>query len=519
MKKMLPALLVLLATFAAVHAQAPYKIYTSPKLPARDALERMNLTLAWNTRVTVDGQRDGIASVQLIPGKSSQLVVQTLKGAVFLYDANTGDLIWKTAVGVPYWTSQPAGFNSQSIFVTRRNILYVLNRFDGSQRVFTYDPSSKSNYYGYQLAFGPNAAPSADEDFLYFPMGNRVHAIYIPDFETIDRVRRRREARRRTAKDEEKADARDEKGVMPDDDIPDGPDSPQPVFYWGYSLADQLTISSPLIYGEQVSILTTNGVLTSVNRFEKGPRIENFEFKTTGRVRSAAGQHLEVAYLASDDFNLYAVNMKSGELIWRYISGAPLVRQPLVNDRDIYIAPEGIGLRRIDRISGREFWTNRDTHRFLAANLAYVYALDQIGKFFVLDAQRGSTLAKLDLSDWTIPLANEWTDRIYLAAHDGQIICLRHRELPKPLNLKTQDVPVAKDIKKPQEEKKDDKGKDKEKDKDDKDKEKDKDKGAVKTDRLQALPPRIQVSARYEMFPHGQDDTAARDETRTRAQR
>ena len=27
-----------------------------------------------------------------------------------------------------------------------------------------------------------------------------------------------------------------------------------------------------------------------------------------------AGQHLHIAYLASDDFNLYAVNMKNGKL-------------------------------------------------------------------------------------------------------------------------------------------------------------------------------------------------------------
>ncbi|MBI3821082.1 MAG: hypothetical protein HY289_00205, partial [Planctomycetes bacterium] len=144
MKRMLCAAAVLLTTFSAAHAQAPFKIVTRPKLPAKDALERMNLTMAWNTRVTVDGNRDGLASVQVIPGKPSQLVVQTFKGAVFLFDADNGDLIWKTNVGVPYWTPQAAGFNSHSIFVTRRSVLHTLNRADGSQRVYTYDPALKS---------------------------------------------------------------------------------------------------------------------------------------------------------------------------------------------------------------------------------------------------------------------------------------------------------------------------------------------------------------------------------------
>ena len=521
MKKMLPAIAVLLGTFSAAYSQAPYKVYTSPKLPVRDALERMNLTLAWTTRVTVDGQRDGISTVQLLPGKPSQLLVQTFKGSVFLYDADNGDLVWKTAVGVPYWTSQPAGFNSQSIFVTRRNVLHVLNRFDGLQRVFTYAPSSKSNLYGYELAFTPNAAPSADEDYLYFPMGNRVHAFYIPDFQSIAKARRARAGRKRAAKEENGNEAQDERGMIPDDNIPDGPDSPQLRFFWSYSLVDQLTTSSPLISGDQIGILTTNGALTSVQYdFQKGRLFENFEFKTIGRVASAAGQHLHVAYLASDDFNLYAVNLKSGELIWRYISGAPIAQQPYVNDRDVYVAPDRVGLRRIDRLSGREVWTNRDTQRFLAANLNNVYALDRIGKFFVLDARRGATLAKLDLSDWTIPIANEWTDRVYLAAHDGQVICLRHRELTKALNLKTQDLPIVKEIKKSLEEKKKDDDKKEDKDKDrDKDRDKDKDNTAAAIRHFRVRDRQIQVSARYEIFSWSRDNDALGDERHTWAGR
>ena len=78
----------------------------------------MNLVIAWNARVQVDGNRDGVFSVQVIPGKPNQLAVQTYKGAVYLYDADNGDLIWKAQIGVPYWTPTPVAYNSQSIFVT-----------------------------------------------------------------------------------------------------------------------------------------------------------------------------------------------------------------------------------------------------------------------------------------------------------------------------------------------------------------------------------------------------------------
>ncbi|MBI1832594.1 MAG: PQQ-binding-like beta-propeller repeat protein [Planctomycetes bacterium] len=440
-------------------AQAPFKIYTSPKLPPRDSLERMNLTAAWTTRVSVDGSRDGIASLQLIPGTPTQVVVQTFKGSVYLFDANNGDLVWKTDVGVPYWSVQAAAFSSHSIYVTRRNMLHVLNRQDGTQRVFTYDRAIKQFSFGHELAFAPQATPVADEDFLYVPMADRVHSILIPDFAELDRIKRVRDARKFGAKEEKKGGPKD-KGVIPEDDPAEGLDSPQPEFYWGFKLGDKIMTSSPLIFGEQLSMLSNDGTLTSIKRYERGGRIENFEFKTTGQAPAAAGQHLHMAFIASDDFNLYAVNMKSGLITWRHVSGSPIRQQPYANDRDVYVAPDRVGLRRLDRETGRERWTNRDATRFLAANLKNVYALDNIGKFFVLDAERGTTLAKLDLADWTITLPNEWTDRIYLGAHDGQILCLRHRDLLRPLALKVSDVapPKMKEEKKrpPMEEKKKD---------------------------------------------------------------
>jgi len=515
MKTISFALLLVILGPAMAHAQAPTRLVTYPKLPPRDALERMKLAMPWTARVTVDGNRDGIASMQLIPDASKLLlIVQTHKGAVFLFDAERGDLIWKTSVGIPFSNVQPVAFNSQSIYVTRRNVLHALDRGSGAQQVFTYDPITKLFSYGWTMEFTPNATPIADEDFLYVPMANRVQSILLPDFEIFARAR----AYRAQLKRNEKGDVKqDELLRMFEAAQLDSLDSPQPDFYWGFGLADQLTTSSPLIYEEQISVLTTDGAFTSVNRYGKGGRIENFTFKTAGKVLGAAGQHQHVAYLASDDYNLYAVSMKGGELLWRHVSGAPLLTKPEVNDRDVFIAPKGVGLRRVDRLGGREVWTNRDTRTFLAANNHYVYALDQNGVLFVLDERRGTTLAKLDLMDWKIAIPNEWNDRIYLAANDGQVMCLRHKDLAKQLIMKTTATAKPKEEKKPieekkkEEEKKDEKEKDKDKDKD-KDKEKDK---AVKVGRQVAPPVPMRIAAPLEPAL-GRRVDADRDERRRR---
>jgi hypothetical protein len=218
--------------------------------------------------------------------------------------------------------------------------------------------------------------------------------------------------------------------------------------------------------------LTTDGTLLSLDRLDRTQLEEIFAFKVNGKAPGAPGQHRNMAFVGSDDYNLYAINMYSGRLSWRYVAGAPILRGASANDYDVFVTPERSGLRRVDRVSGREAWINRDTERFLAANQYYIYGLDRFGKMNVIDGRRGTTLATHDLSDWAIAVPNEWTDRIYLAANDGQVLCMRHRENVKAVAMKTFEQPKAKEVKKAEPKKEEEKKEEekKEEKKDDKDK-------------------------------------------------
>ena len=88
-----------------------------------------------------------------------QLVVQTISGTVYMLDAETGDPLWHTSVGIPGWSGQPVGYNEQSLFVIRRDIVYVLNRATGAQRYYTLDRDTKLPTYGFTLPGAPSAAP------------------------------------------------------------------------------------------------------------------------------------------------------------------------------------------------------------------------------------------------------------------------------------------------------------------------------------------------------------------------
>lgn len=420
MKTKLAALTLLLLTLTVATAQVPYKIYSQPKLPDRGVLDRLGLTLAWQARLPIHGSRDGIASVRIVPAKGgrTQLFIQTYAGAVTLLDAETGDRLWFTPVGLRYALGQPPALNSHSVFATQRDFLFILDRSNGLQRVWTTARVSKDREFGYHLRAAASAPAAADDEAIYIPVGRRVVTYALPNYE-------------RSGKAKEKAKER-EPGAPHDADEP-----LQPIFAWGNIIGDFVR-HAPMLAGNQVGFVADDGEFVSLNRFDGKLRLN---FKAVGALAALPGQYESMTYFGDNRGTVYALNMESGRLKWRYLAAAPLAYPPAALDADLFFTTGRRGLHRLTRSGGREVWINRDADRFLAANQRFVYALDHFGNLLVLDGRRGGTLAKYCVEDWKIPVVNELTDRIYLAANDGQIICLHYRENRTPRTMKTIELP------------------------------------------------------------------------------
>ena len=89
----------LLAALAPGQDDENTRIYTNPSPPPREALDRLNLKMAWRAYVPVEGRRDGLLRVELA-GK--HLLALTRGGMVAVFDAETGQSIWRTRVGNAY---------------------------------------------------------------------------------------------------------------------------------------------------------------------------------------------------------------------------------------------------------------------------------------------------------------------------------------------------------------------------------------------------------------------------------
>jgi outer membrane protein assembly factor BamB len=424
-------LTALTLTVAVLAQPGNYKVRTHPTLPSTEALDRMDLKLAWSARLTLRGDRDGIATVQVIEGPGNpQLLVQAFSGLTALFDGETGDLLWQLQVGRPFTSLQPAGHNFSSIFAVRRNTLYILNRATGLHRLYTVDRFTGVRENGMELPFIPSAEPVADKQVIYFVMGTRATAFRLPNYA---------------------ADVFDKGDLLT-----------EPEMLWTVPVSDQYVEFPPLVSRKQLTVATRPGDVISLNRLTRQLR---GEYRLDGRIVARPGQHFANAYIGTAKGTLYAINMENAQLPWRFLPGGPILQQPAVLDRDVFVAADQVGLFRVDRETGQEIWGAKQIDRFLAANDRFVYALHHRGEMHILDYVRGGTLARYDLKEWMVPVLNELSDRIYLASHDGQIVCMRHRELITPLRYhvpepeKTEETeekePKAKDDKEamPKEEK------------------------------------------------------------------
>lgn len=388
------------------------RVYTHPQLPPHAALERLSLTLGWSARVPMRGLRDAIASFQVLPTKTGhEVLVQTRSGLVQLMDAETGDLLWRTPVGLPYRLQQAGAGNSKNIFIVREDRLYVLDRKTGRHRLWKIDPDSHNIRLGFPLFQSPTAGPAADEAAVFFPSDHRIFAYLLPEY-TADQLT---------------LPSSDPEGALPPGVKPES--SSQPEFLWNVRLQDSKISQPPLLSGEQISVLGEDGTLVSINKFKSDVR---FHYKAYGTIAAPVGQYENLAYVGAEDKTVYALDMKNKALLWRYFAGGPIERAIQTTDHDIFITARRIGLARLHRDTGEKVWLNKEADLFLAVNQRLLYALDQRRNLLIIDLVRGRTLAQYDISGFSKPYSNTITDRIYLANDDGLIVCMHHKANVSP---------------------------------------------------------------------------------------
>ncbi len=95
-------------------------------------------------------------------------------------------------------------------------------------------------------------------------------------------------------------------------------DTLPPLLTWTHREAGTNFEVPVLIAPDFVTAVTNAGTILTLRKFE---RSEPFEFQAQGKVSAAMGQHGAMAYIGSEDYTLYALNMETHTLSWRFLAG------------------------------------------------------------------------------------------------------------------------------------------------------------------------------------------------------
>lgn len=443
--RILPAAMFLaVVCTATVQAQQPRSMwYTQPVPPPRELLDRLNLQMSYRIYVPMDGRQDGLTTVQL---RGRNLLVQTRSGLVALIDAETGATQWRQRVGRPYVAEHALAVNSREVYVVNNLYLFALDLLTGEVN------------WTFRLPEGVSSPPLADENMIYLasPTG-RLSAYLLPRPERLGVGPPGAVSKRAPSGEEYKPLA----ALRPDSRSSTASVSPltrtareastadetlgrQPITAWVEHTSLRLELPM-VVTNDRVMAPTSNGTVLGLGKLlPPGTTTTlSYRFSTESAIRVPTNVFEGVAYIGGEDANLYALDMGFGRLLWRSTLGVPITRRPAATEEDIYVVSARQGMMRLDRATGEPLWriptphglveSNAAADYFLAANPKYVYALDASGRFLVLDRRRGLTLSIVDSRDFVFPISNDVTDRVYLAANNGLIVCLHDRQYTRAI--------------------------------------------------------------------------------------
>ncbi|MBN1392134.1 MAG: PQQ-binding-like beta-propeller repeat protein [Sedimentisphaerales bacterium] len=150
-----------------------------------------------------------------------------------------------------------------------------------------------------------------------------------------------------------------------------------------------------------------------------------WQFNAAGGIAKPIVRDSESVFVSSGDTNLYRLNAKTGELVWKRQAGAMLDKGPQVTGKMVYQYVRDEGLSAIDKESGKLLWQMKDGVDLLAETDDKTYVITQMGTLTVMDNKRAKPIYTVDLSGVTRYATNVTDSKIYIADKSGRITCLQ----------------------------------------------------------------------------------------------
>ena len=328
-------------------------------------------------------------TVQVVP--EITIYAMTDGGVVHAIDAQTGRTRWFTRVGNPIYPSEAPGANDNYVAVLNGSTIYTLHQKTGEVA------------WTRQVRGAPGAGPAVTDETVFVPMANGAIEAY------------------------QLADHRQ-----------------PPWIYKSHGRA----IVQPIWTGISVAWPTDRGHLYVAEGNK--PAIQFRLEADNSIVAKAAKLAPSRIVVASTDGYVYCLHEQSGNLIWRFSTGEPIVRAPVVVGESVYVVTDENNIFQLSAYNGLDQWTSHGVSGVLSASPTRLYCLGRVGRMAILDRATGSQIASLSTEALDLQYLNHMTDRIIIGTSEGMIQCLREFQNHWPvIHAPASETPGAKPTAKP----------------------------------------------------------------------
>ncbi len=364
-------------------AAVPAQSQLTTTLPTARELARYGLTRAWWGQAVIDPAFDRVLH---FTADEDNVYVQTQAGIMTAFQAETGRRLWSVLVGATNRISLPVSTNETQALVTVGLNLYSLNKFTGEIE------------WELELPHHPSTSPEVDPRRVYLGMVDG--SVYAYDLQTIKQLHEENRLPRWS----------------------------NYAFLWRYKSPLQIS-SPPISNGRSITFASQSGSVYSIGGSENKLA---YQFETDAEIRTPIGMNSDSLFVVSEDARLYCLNADNGRRQWAFTAGVPIRKQPRIIAGNVFITPQIEGMYCLNSVSGIIKWRQPRATEFLASTDDYVFASDALNNVLILAQSDGAVVGSLPLRSLSVRMANDRTDRVYLASEDGLVVCIREdgRDFP-----------------------------------------------------------------------------------------
>jgi len=340
-------------------------------LVPQDVAARSGMVRSWYLQT---GSLQAQGPIVHLAYDEDMILAQSSRGMLTAIDGETGRLRWSTQVGPSNRLCTEPAANADYVVVVNGSTLYVLDRHTGRIQ------------WEARLRGTPGAGPGVTKTHAFIPMSN---------------------------------------GKIEGYSLAAG-GSQHP---WSYKSVGKILVP-PMTAGNTVSWTTERGYFYVANEDASGIR---YRLETRGSIPSKPTSWWPTAYAASNDGYLYSVNQEKGSINWKFAIGDAIFESPVAMEDRVFVVSEHSGLYCLDPAAGKVRWVAPAISHFVSASPTRVYVGDRLGRLAILDGKSGVRLSAIPLPGNSIKLANNRSDRVYLAGDDCIVQCLREASLSSPV--------------------------------------------------------------------------------------